>query len=204
MRKTGTAVMTTSTPAKGTRAVLHYTQSPVMEPTAFKEIQAPHQQVKIREMEIDDIAKIFHLGEQLFQAGSMPNLYRTWDEFEVTELYNSDTENCLVAELDGELIGFALGTTISKSNSAWKYGHLVWLGVDPRCQRLGVAEKLFFRFRGIMRRQGVRMLIVDTQAENLSALRFFRKMGFGNPSQHIYLSLNMGGGSQHARKKTTP
>ena len=72
-------------------------------------------------------------------------------------------------------------------------------GID---QRLGVAEKLFFRFRSIMRRQGVRMLIVDTQAENLSALRFFRKMGFGNPSQHIYLSLNMGG-SQHARKKPT-
>jgi hypothetical protein len=53
-----------------------------------------------------------------------------------------------------------------------------------------------------MRRQAVRMLIVDTQAENLSALRFFRKMGFGNPSQHIYLSLNMGG-SPHARKKPT-
>lgn len=173
-----------------------------MESNATIETRAPSQQVKIREMEIDDIAKIFHLGERLFEAGSMPNLYRTWDEFEVTELYNSDTENCLVAELDGELVGFALGTTISKSNSAWKYGHLVWLGVDPHCQRHGVAEKLFFRFRSIMRRQGVRMLIVDTQAENLAALRFFRKMGFGNPSQHIYLSLNMGG-SHHARKKST-
>jgi hypothetical protein len=49
--------------------------------------------------------------------------------------------------------------------------------------------------------QGVRMLIVDTEAENLSALRFFRKMGFGSPQQHIYLSLNLAAEQQQAKKK---
>jgi hypothetical protein len=49
--------------------------------------------------------------------------------------------------------------------------------------------------------QGVRMLIVDTEAENLSALRFFRKMGFGSPQQHIYLSLNLAAEKLQARKK---
>jgi len=32
---------------------------------------------------------------------------------------------------------------------------------------------------------------VDTEADNLPALHFFREMGFGNPQQHIYLSLNL-------------
>jgi hypothetical protein len=35
------------------------------------------------------------------------------------------------------------------------------------------------------------MLIVDSQAENLPALHFFRKMGFGNPKEHIYLTMNL-------------
>lgn len=157
--------------------------------------------IKIRQMEIDDVAAVFHLGEKLYQAEKTPNLYRTWDEYEVIDFYQSDPEFCLVAESDNALVGFALGTTITKSHSAWKYGHLVWLGVDPKHQRFGIAERLFGRFRNLMLKDGVRMLIVDSEAENLPALHFFRKMGFGSPQQHIYLSLNMAGEQQALRKR---
>ena len=97
--------------------------------------------LKVRPMQIDDLAGVFHLGESLFKAAEAPNLYRTWDEFEVVELFNSDAEFCLVAEVDDRLVGFALGNTITKTHSAWKYGHLIWLGVTPSFQRLGVAER---------------------------------------------------------------
>jgi ribosomal protein S18 acetylase RimI-like enzyme len=157
--------------------------------------------VRIREMEIDDLAKVFHLGEQLFEVRRAPNLYRTWDGYEVTELFNSDSEFCIVAEADNVIIGFALGTTITKSHSAWKYGHLVWLGIDPAFQRLGVAEKLFYRFRDLMIKDGVRMLIVDTEAENLPALHFFRKMGFKNPQEHIYFTMNLSAQQQGVKKR---
>ena len=172
-----------------------------VEPKTLPRNGGKPQPFKIREMDIDDVAQVFHLGERLFEADRMPNLYRTWDEFEVIELFNGDTENCQVAEAGEEIVGFTLGTTVSKSRSAWKYGHLIWLGVDESFQRFGVAERLFQRFRSVMLAQGVRMLIVDTEAENLSALRFFRKMGFGNPQQHIYLSLNLAAKQQQARKK---
>jgi ribosomal protein S18 acetylase RimI-like enzyme len=150
-----------------------------------------HVNVQIREMEIDDFATVFHLGEKLFKAERVPNLYRTWDEFEVISLYQGDPEFCLVAEVEDRMIGFALGTTISKSRSAWKYGHLVWLAVDPAFQRQNVAKRLFNRFRDLMLESGVRMLLVDTEAGNLPALRFFQKMGFGSPQKHIYMSLNL-------------
>jgi len=142
-------------------------------------------------MEIDDLAQVFHLGEKLFSAEKVPNMYRTWDEFEVIELFNADSEFCLVAEMDHQIVGFALGTTITKTHSAWKYGHMVWLGVNPSLHRKGVAERLFHRFKDLMIKDGVRMLLVDTEAENLPALHFFRKLGFGNPQQHIYLNMNL-------------
>lgn len=159
--------------------------------------------IVIRQMEIDDIATVFHLGEQLFTAREVPNLYRTWDEYELITLFQADAEFCLVAEIDDKIIGFASGTTITKARSAWKYGYLVWLGVDPECQGLGVAEKLFHHFRDLMLEEGVRMLLVDSEADNLPALHFLRKMGFGSPQQHIYLSLNLDQQKRHQRDRKT-
>jgi ribosomal protein S18 acetylase RimI-like enzyme len=165
-----------------------------------KEIKRPN--IKIREMEIDDLAEVFHLGEELFKVQQVPNMYRTWDPYEVVGLFLSDTDFCLVAELDDAIIGFALGTTIEKSHSAWKYGYLVWLGIEPEFQRQGLAEKLFRRFKDIMLKSNVRMMLVDTQSENLPAIRFFRKLGFGHPEEHLYLTMNVAAEKQALEKKT--
>jgi len=62
---------------------------------------------EIRDMSIDDIADVFHLGEKLFTAEQHPTLYRTWDEYEVTHFFNSEQELCLVACRNEKVIGFA-------------------------------------------------------------------------------------------------
>jgi hypothetical protein len=46
-------------------------------PDEDPEITAKRQAIKIREMEIDDLAVVFHLGETLFKSSEFPNLYRT-------------------------------------------------------------------------------------------------------------------------------
>ncbi|SHJ84444.1 Ribosomal protein S18 acetylase RimI [Malonomonas rubra DSM 5091] len=155
--------------------------------------------VEIREMTIDDLAGVFHLGEQLFTSDFSPSMYRTWDEYEVTTLFNSDSQLCLVAELDDDLVGFALGTTVEKQNSAWKYGYLVWIGVKPGLQKGGAGHKLFAEIRHRMEGQGVRMIVIDTDAENEAGINFFKKQGFGNIQKHVYMTLNLA--KQRRRRK---
>ena len=142
-------------------------------------------------MEIDDLAAVFHLGEKLFTSQRVPNLYRMWDEFEVTSTFHEEPEFCLVAEADETIVGFALGTTIKKPRSAWTYGHLVWLGVDPGYQRFNIATRLFNHFRNTMEEHGVRILLIETDAENKPGIRFFEKMGFSHPRNHVYMTMNL-------------
>lgn len=149
-------------------------------------------EVDVRTAAIDDLAAIFHLGEKVFTSQEFSNLYRTWDEYEVTHLYNSESEYVLVAEVDGQVVGFAMGTVIEKARSAWNYGHLLWLGVDPDYAKQGIAGQLFDRFREIMEEAGIRMLMVDTQSDNQPAIRFFQRKGFENPTDHVYMTLNLG------------
>ena len=74
--------------------------------------------IEIREMEIDDLADVYHLGEKLFTSQRLPILYRTWDAHEVTEFFTSDAEYCLTADADGQLAGFVLANTIIKEGTA--------------------------------------------------------------------------------------
>jgi len=147
--------------------------------------------VRIREMSIDDFPEVFHIGEEVFTADYSQSLYRTWDEYEITTLFNSDNELCLVAEAGERILGFALGTTVEKHNSPWKYGYLVWLGVRTGIQQGGVGSGLFKEIKRRMKEQGVRMIIIDTSADNQPAIRFFRKQGFADTQQHVYMSLNL-------------
>lgn len=73
--------------------------------------------VKVRQMEVDDLSSVFELGEEVFTA-ELPNLFQIWSEAEVIELFGSDAENCFVAESEGQVVGFCLGTTIEKKHSS--------------------------------------------------------------------------------------
>ncbi|QSJ17063.1 GNAT family N-acetyltransferase [Nostoc sp. UHCC 0702] len=145
--------------------------------------------IYVRELGIDDIAPVYHLGEELFTSDSYPYLYRTWDEWEVIGLYNTDPEYCLVAETDTGLAGFILGTIITKAS--WTYGYILWLAVSPKFQRQGVADKLVDKVVARMIEDGARFMLVDTDPANTPAIKFFNRKGFGNVRQHVFLSMNL-------------
>lgn len=145
--------------------------------------------VTIREMEIDDISAVYHLGEKLFTSDELPFLYRTWDPHEVTDYFNSDPGHCLVGEVEGQIVGFVLATTVEKEGTAWKrYGYLTWVGIAEGFQRTGLGRRLYRRLEDRFREEGARMVMADTEASNKEALAFFRTLGFSRTRQHLWLA----------------
>lgn len=161
--------------------------------------------ITIRTMRLEDLPKVFALGEELFTAERWPALYRAWDEYEIVEYFATDGDFCLVAVIDvdedetpGKAVGdgeqvvaFCLGTLLEKRNSAWRYGYLVWMGVDPSLKGRGIGRRLLAHLTDLFVEEGARMMLVDTAADNESALRFFRSQGFGHELEHVYLSRNL-------------
>jgi len=144
--------------------------------------------VKIREMIIDDLAAVYHLGEELFTSEEFPILYRTWDRYEVTSYFNLDSYYCLVAEVDKEIVGFVIGTTIEKEGTAWNYGYIAWIGVKEEFQRDKLGRRLYREAEKRMKEEeGVRMMIADTDSNDENAMRFFKKMGFLQRKEHLWM-----------------
>lgn len=146
------------------------------------------EEILIRDMNIDDLPKVFHIGEDLFTSERSPLMYRIWDQFEITSLFTRDAEFCVVAERNKKVIGFAMATTIEKPRSAWKYGYVVWLGVKRRYQRQGIGERLYREVEKRLEEKGIRMIIVDVEQGNDEALNFFKKMGFNITKQYTWMT----------------
>jgi ribosomal protein S18 acetylase RimI-like enzyme len=148
-------------------------------------------EINIREMALRDLPAVFELGQRLFTADQLPTLYRSWDTQELVQLFGSEEETCLVAETEGTIVGFALGRIMEKPRSAWRYGWLLWLGVDPAMKRRKIAARLMKHLTNLFIDREVRILLVDTDEDNTEALAFFRKQGFGQEIRHVYLSQNL-------------
>jgi ribosomal protein S18 acetylase RimI-like enzyme len=157
----------------------------------------------IRQMEIDDISAVYHLGEKLFTSEELPILYRTWDPYEVTDYFSSDPDYCLVAEVDGKVAGFILANTIIKEATAWKrYGYLSWIGVDEAFQRTGLGLRLYRELEERFQKEGVRMIIADTETENEEAIAFFKTIGFSPARRHVWLAKTLRRSADQAGRKT--
>jgi ribosomal protein S18 acetylase RimI-like enzyme len=156
--------------------------------------------LKIRDMTIYDIADAFTIGDSVFTKDEHVFLYRTWDTYEVTELFSSSPELCIVAEMGGKVIGFTLGFMISKHGSPWTYGYLVWTGVRREFQRYKVGKRLYMEFERRAIRLGARMMIIDTEGTNLQALKFFKAMGFSRGSEHVWMTKVFSRARTHTKK----
>jgi ribosomal protein S18 acetylase RimI-like enzyme len=161
-------------------------------------------EIDIRQMEIDDLSSVYHMGEELFTSDEFPILYRTWDAYEVTDYFTSDPDYCLVAELEGKVVGFILATTVEKEGTAWKrYGYLSWIGVDEEYQRTGLAQRLYKRLEEKFQKDGVRMVIADTEADNEKAISFFKAMDFTISERYLWLGKTLKRTAQRNRKNVS-
>jgi len=161
--------------------------------------KAKARKAEIRQMDIDDIAAVYHLGEELFTSEDLPILYRTWDPFEVAEYFSSDPEYCLVAEVDERIVGFVLANSITKEGTAWKkYGYLAWIGVDEDFQGMNLGRRLYREVERRLQADGVRMVIADTEGGNEEAIAFFARSGFTPRREHIWLAKTL----RRSAKKT--
>jgi ribosomal-protein-alanine N-acetyltransferase len=86
---------------------------------------------------------------------------------------NLSPETFLVAEREGEVVGYVVGIV-----KRWGEGHVISLAVHPQHRRKGVAtalmKELLKRFAG----KGVRVARLEVRVSNEAAIRLYEKLNF--------------------------
>ena len=134
-----------------------------------------------RPQDIDAIVAIDHE----ITGSARPEYYR--HKVEVAGLHDAQIDASLVAEVDGAVAGFLMGTIFFGEFGIPESSALVdTLGVNPEFQDHGVGSALFDQFRANMKVAQVEKIYTLVDWKDFGLLKFFGKMGFV-PSQRVSL-----------------
>lgn len=153
----------------------------------------------IRPAEVGDALKVAELNEvvQALHYQERPDWFKEPDAASllpsVYEWLQSPSGHVLVAESDAKLLGYVLGTSDERPDTALKYGlitvELDQIAVEPQARRRGIGTALC---QGVIEWAtgiGAAQVELGTWAFNKPAHRVFQSAGFTPTIQRMSLTL---------------
>jgi GNAT superfamily N-acetyltransferase len=96
--------------------------------------------------------------------------------------FEDDNSNVIVADIDGEIVGFAVIQYIVKPESPFgkeqKYLHIEEFGVDEKHRRKGIATAIINFVKEDAKKHGFIRIELDMWEFNDSAMAFYESVGF--------------------------
>ncbi len=127
--------------------------------------QQSRHRLTIRRMRVEDVDQIVEIEKQSFR--------HAWSrEAFLNEIHYRDVAHPLVAEIDGEVVGYLTAWFVRDEI------HITNLAVSPRHRRKGIGNALLQAVLEKGRREGYRLAYLEVRPSNLAAIRLYRKWGF--------------------------
>jgi len=121
-----------------------------------------------------DFGAVYELGVRCYKLTDKP--YNYWSIREVADHLQGCPQLCLVAESEGEIVAFGLGT--DSFEIIEDTAHLEWIAVAPEHRRQGVGGEILSRLVDIARGMGRRRVVADIATDNAYSQGMARKVGF--------------------------
>lgn len=131
--------------------------------------------IKIRNMTVEDLPTVFKIGVNEFD---MTKIYHQhWNLTELSTHLEKEKDFCIVAELDGHVVGFALG---QERYSIWEkdLGYLEWIAVAKEYQNKGIGNALCDEMIKRFNKLGVKRILADVKTEEIISRHLLEKFSF--------------------------
>ena len=112
-----------------------------------------------------DLTRVYDLACSSLSENYNPALF--------LDLYNYWPEGFIIAEEEGQIIGFIFGIMVAKTEA-----RILMLAVDPRQRGRGYGGVLYREMQRQCAIKGMKMIVLEVRASNQPAIRFYEKMGF--------------------------
>lgn len=121
----------------------------------------------IRQAHLSDLRDVKAIDQLLFGTDSYPL-------FVLRQFFDISGEHFLVAETEGEVVGYMLAHYDQDRLQGW----LLSLGVLPAHRGKRIGEKLMGACMGLMETKGVAMLYLTVHPDNAAGINIYTRLGF--------------------------
>lgn len=110
-------------------------------------------------------------------------LPENYGDYFFMDLYNRFPETFIVAEVNGEIVGYVmcrieLGLSNFGFSGFIKKGHIVSIAVMPENRRKGIGQALVAKAMEGMRFYNAKQCFLEVRVSNTPAINLYKKMGF--------------------------
>lgn len=127
--------------------------------------------LRLRRATVDDVPAIGVIEEVAFAHEA-----ERFSTGKVRYLAQSPRAIVLVAELAGEIAGWAAGFAWTRSPRPW--GRIFALAVNPKVHGRKLGEHLLRRLMDELRERGAQRFVLEVRPDNAAAIRLYRRVGF--------------------------
>jgi ribosomal-protein-alanine N-acetyltransferase len=133
------------------------------------------QTFKIRKFKPDDLQAVMNINR-----AALPENYT---DYFFMDLYERFPEAFIVAEQDGEIVGYTMNRVeVGLSNMGLggliRKGHVVSIAVVPQSRRKGVAQALINTAIDGMRHYKAKQCYLEVRVTNEAGIKLYKKLGF--------------------------
>jgi len=129
---------------------------------------------ELRKFGMNDLAGVTHINQTC--------LPENYTDFFFVDLYRRFPETFIVAESDGEVVGYIMcrievGLSNFGLGGLMKKGHVVSVAVLPDHRRKGVGEALITQAMEGMRSYGAKQIYLEVRVTNEEGVGLYKKLG---------------------------
>ena len=130
---------------------------------------------KLRKFTMDDLQSVTNINRVC--------LPENYTDYFFIDLYRRFPETFLVAEEDGEVVGYImcrieLGLSNFGFSGLIKKGHIVSVAVLPQYRHKGIGEALITEAMEGMRKYNTKQCFLEVRTTNAPAINLYKKLGF--------------------------
>jgi len=126
--------------------------------------------VKIKGISIKHLDRLYEIEKKCFEK-------EAFTKQQIAYLLTDYDSAGLIAELNGEIVGFVIAKIYEDRKSAT--GHILTIDVSPKHRRKGIGLRLLQEIERIFKDKGVRVCFLEAREDNIAALNLYQKFGYG-------------------------